>query len=100
VLHNLVGGATRQGGDGAKPRGEGLARLLHRVNAMSGANESERDEGDDDLFGGWFEEGDLAMVPEAAPYEEVRDRRARVGVVVAAVSATALALLIVFAGRV
>ena len=66
---------------------------------MSGANESARDESDDELFGGWFEEGELAAVPEAGPYEETRDRRARVGAVVAAVSATALALLLVFAGR-
>ena len=58
------------------------------------------DENDDDLFGEWFEQGELGLIPETAPQAEVSGRGSRVGIVVAAVSATVLTLVMVFAGRV
>jgi hypothetical protein len=58
------------------------------------------DENDDELLESWFARGELAELSEAPLYEEESDRRSRVGVVVAAVSAAALTLLIVLAGRV
>jgi hypothetical protein len=61
----------------------------------AGANE-------DDLVESWFEQGELGVLSEAAlpPHEERTERRARVGVVVAAISATALTLVLVFVGHV
>jgi hypothetical protein len=67
---------------------------------MKGRSESAMDENDDDLFGEWFERGELGLAPEAAPQDEGSARGSRVGIVVAAVSATVLTLVIVFAGRV
>jgi len=58
------------------------------------------DEIDDEQLESWFARGELADVSEAAPYEEASDRRSRVGVVVAAISATALTLLIALAGHI
>jgi hypothetical protein len=58
-----------------------------------------RDRIDDELAEGWFEQGELADVSGQAPDEEGAVRRSRFGVVVAAISATALTLVIVFAGR-
>jgi hypothetical protein len=67
---------------------------------MSGKSES-AGEGDDDLFERWFEQGELEAVPEAGPYDDINDRRRRVAAVIAAaISATALALVMVLAGRV
>jgi len=79
-----------------------LARPLHCRNAMNGTDELEKNENDDDLFGGWFEqgEGEAAESSEEACYEEVTGRGSRVGVVIAAVSATALTLVLVLAGHV
>jgi hypothetical protein len=99
-LHNLVGLHKRQGGWGAKSRGGRLACPLHCRNGMNGTNELAMDENDNDLFGGWFEDSELASVPEAAPYEEISDRPSRVGMIVAGISATALTLVLIFAGRV
>jgi hypothetical protein len=67
---------------------------------MTGTNDWAMDGNENDLFEGWFEQGELAAAPEAATYEELSPERSRVGVVVAAVSATALVLVMVFAGRV
>ncbi|HMF43725.1 MAG TPA: hypothetical protein VKQ32_23785 [Polyangia bacterium] len=66
---------------------------------MNGTNEWAVDETDRDLFESWFEQGELGAVAEAAPHDEMRAGRSRLGVVIAAVSATALTLVIVFAGR-
>jgi hypothetical protein len=55
---------------------------------------------EDDLVESWFEQGELGDIAEAAPYEERPTRRSRVGVVVAAISATALTLVLVFVGHV
>jgi hypothetical protein len=63
---------------------------------MNGPNELAMDESDDD----WFAQGELEAAPEAAPDAAIGDRRSRVGVLVAAISATALALLMILAGRV
>jgi hypothetical protein len=63
---------------------------------MNGPDELAMDDSDDD----WFAQGELVAVSEAAPDGEVGDRRSRVGVVIAAISAAGLALLMVFAGRV
>jgi len=67
---------------------------------MNSTSDLATDGNDDDLFEGWFEQSDLTAVPEAAPHKEMRDRRSRVGVVIAAISATALTVVIVLAGRV
>jgi hypothetical protein len=63
---------------------------------MNGPNELAMDESDDD----WFAQGELEAVPEAAPQAEIGDRRSRVRMIVAAISATALTLLVVFVGRI
>jgi hypothetical protein len=99
-LHNLVGLHKCRGGRGANSRDGRLARTLHCRNGMNGTNESAVDENDNDLFERWFEQGELAAVPEAAPYDEISDRPSRVGMIVAAISATALTLVMIFAGRV
>ena len=67
---------------------------------MDRKSEGPMDANDDDLFQGWFEETELGAVPEAPPYQERSYRRARIRMVVAAVSATVLTLVIVIAGRV
>ena len=67
---------------------------------MNGTNDLATDESDNDLFEGWFEQGELTADPEAAAPQETSHHRSRVGVIIAAVSATALLLLMVFAGRV
>ena len=51
-------------------------------------------------FDGWFEQGELTADPEAAAHQETSHHRSLVGVIIAAVSATALILLMVFAGRI
>jgi len=72
-----------------------------RRTVMKPANELAMDQNDDDLSGGWFEESEVAAVSQAEPYyEESGDRPSRVGLVIAGVSATALTLVIVFAGRI
>ena len=58
------------------------------------------DANDDDLFQGWFEETELGAVPDAAPHQMRSYRRARIRMVIAAVSAAALTLVLVIAGRV
>jgi len=58
------------------------------------------DANEDDLFQGWFEETELGAIPELAPQYERSYRRARVRIVIAAISATVLTLVIVIAGRV
>lgn len=55
---------------------------------------------DDDLFQGWFEETELGAIPEVASQYQRSYRRARIRMVIAAVSATVLTLVIVIAGRV
>jgi hypothetical protein len=67
---------------------------------MNAPNDWAIDDDDDHLVEGWFQQGELGDVPEAAPYEEVGGRRSRAGVVIAAVSATALTLVLVLVGRV
>jgi hypothetical protein len=67
---------------------------------MSGKSESAAGESDDDLFEGWFEQGELVAVSEAGPYDEISDRRPRVAMVIAAaISATALTLVVLLAGH-
>ena len=66
---------------------------------MNGANGFARNENDDDLFEGWFEQGELAAAPEAALSDDASGRHARAGMIVAAVAGTALILLLVFAAR-
>ena len=58
------------------------------------------DEHEDEPWESWFAQGELMAVPETLSDGETSERRSRVGVVVAAISATALTLLIVLAGRV
>jgi len=74
-----------------------MAYVLQRRNAMNGTDELGKSENDDDLFGGWFEqgEGEAAEFSEDAPYEEGSHRGSRAGVVIAALSATALTLVLV-----
>ncbi len=69
---------------------------------MNATDELGKNDNDDDLFGGWFEqgEGEAGELSDEAPYEEVRSRGSRVGVVVAAVSATALTVVLVLARHV
>jgi len=69
---------------------------------MNATDELGKNENDDDLSGGWFEQGEseTAEFSDEAPYEEVRDRGSRAGVVIAAVSATALTLVLVLARHV
>jgi hypothetical protein len=69
-------------------------------NAMKESNDSVMDGDDDEPWETWFAQGELMPVPETAPHSEMDGRPSRVGVVVAAISATALTLLIVLAGRV
>jgi hypothetical protein len=68
---------------------------------MNGTNELATNE-NDDLFEGWFEQGEVPGALEAAPYDEPTNRRSRVGMVIAAVSAAVLTLVVVvaFAGHV
>jgi hypothetical protein len=66
---------------------------------MKGTDDLATDGDDDDLLEGWFAQGELTEGPEGV-YEEVSDRRSRFGVVIAAVSATALILVMVIASRV
>ena len=58
------------------------------------------DGNDEELLERWFAQGESAELSEAAPFEEMSNYRSRVGVVIAAISATVVALLIVFADRV
>jgi hypothetical protein len=65
---------------------------------MTDTSEFGTDENQDDPFRDWFEQGDLMATSEEAPaYEEMPDRRSRVGMVIGAVSATALTLVLVVA---
>lgn len=75
-----------------------VARALQCTNVMNGTSAS--DSADDDLVERWFEQGEMGTLAEAAPYEPPRERRSRAGVVIAAISATVLTLVIVFAGHV
>jgi hypothetical protein len=67
---------------------------------MKATNDLATDGNDHDLFEGWFEQGELAAAPEAAAYDETRSRPSRAGVVIAAISATALVLVMVIVGHV
>ena len=67
---------------------------------MDRTSDGAKDANDDDLFEGWFEETELAAIPDAAPDRASSYRRARIRMVIAAVSATVLTLVIVIAGRV
>jgi len=84
----------------ASSPGRQLACPLQCENHMNGTDELGKNENDDDLFGGWFEESEPGEVSEEASYETVSDRRPRAGMVIAAVSATALTVLLVIASRV
>ena len=85
---------------GASSPGGPLACPLQCENDMNATDELGKNENDDDLFGGWFEESEPGEVSEEASYEPLRDRRPRAGMVIAAVSATALTIVLVLAGRV
>jgi hypothetical protein len=68
---------------------------------MTPANDVTTDRDDEDLFEAWFEQGEQGAAPETGDDPPDRgSRRAGVGAVVAAISATALTLALVFAGRV
>ena len=69
---------------------------------MKSPNELATDESNDELFEGWFEQGELMAVSEAPLQEEPSARRSRAGMVIAAVSATVtvLTLVMIFAARV
>jgi hypothetical protein len=64
---------------------------------MNTANDLAIDAGDD-LFGGWFEEGEQEVFPEAPAVEGTSGRGARVGVFVA-VSATIIVTLAIAIAR-
>ena len=73
---------------------------------MKGTSEFAVGEKDDELIERWFEQSDLAAIPEVDPDDEliemseVHDRRPGLGIVIAAVSATALTLVLIFAIRI
>ena len=67
---------------------------------MNGTNDLGTDGSDNDLFEGWFEQGELTADLETADHQEMSHHRSRVGMIIAAVSATALILVMVLAGAV
>ena len=67
---------------------------------MRTTNELAVDGNENDFFERWFGQGELEVVPETPVHAVVRNRRAGVGVVIAAVSATALALVMLLARHV
>jgi hypothetical protein len=67
---------------------------------MDRKSDGAMDANDDDLFQGWFEETELGAVPEVVSDQGRSYRRARIRMIVAAVSATVLTLVIVIAGRI
>lgn len=67
---------------------------------MNATNELAMDGNENDFFERWFEQGELAVVPETPVHVEVGNRRASVGAVIAALSATALTLAMFLARHV
>jgi len=67
---------------------------------MRTTNELAVDGNENDFFERWFEQGELEIVPETPVHAVVKNRRAGVGVVIAAVSATALTLVMLLARHV
>jgi hypothetical protein len=63
---------------------------------MNAPKDRPMDGDDDDLWESWFEQGELAEVSGEAPYEDHPEGRQR-AVVIAAISAAALTLMMVFA---
>jgi hypothetical protein len=68
--------------------------------AMKATNELAMDGNENDFFERWFEQGELEVVPETPVHVVGVNRRAGVGVAIAAVSATALTLVMLLARHV
>jgi hypothetical protein len=70
---------------------------------MKSTSEFAAGDQDDELIERWFDETDWAAVPEVDPETEVgemNERRPRLGMLIAAVSATAFALVLIVATRI
>jgi len=64
---------------------------------MRTTSETATDGNENDFFERWFEQGELAVVPETPAHVEIGSRRAGFGVAIAAVSATVFALVMLLA---
>jgi hypothetical protein len=67
---------------------------------MRATNGLATDANENDFFERWFEQGEQPDVPETPAQVVVKNRRAGVSVVIAAVSATALTLVMLLARHV
>jgi hypothetical protein len=81
-----------------------VARRVQSRNVMKGTSEFAVGSDDDELIERWFEQSDLSAVPGVDPDNGVSDgRRAwspRFGIVIGGVSATALAVVLIFVIRI